>query len=93
MASGRCGQPLTMTTQLTQATTVIAIEDVSQWCGQDILDTNGDKLGKLDHVLWDTEIDAPAFAAVKSGTFGKHLTLVSLSGATAGASISVSHRT
>jgi len=73
-----------MSTQLTQATTVIAIEDVSQWCGQDVVDTNGDKLGKLDHVLWDTEIDAPAFAAVKSGTFGKHLTLVSLSGATAG---------
>lgn len=30
--------------------------------------------------------DRQAFAAVKSGTFGKHLTLVSLAGATAGQS-------
>jgi hypothetical protein len=75
-----------MSTQLTQATTVIPIEDVTQWCGQDVLDPAGDKLGKLDQVFWDTEVDAPAFAAVKSGTFGKRLTLVSLAGATAGQS-------
>jgi hypothetical protein len=75
-----------MSTHLTQATTVIPIEDVTQWCGQDVLDPAGDKLGKLDQVFWDTEVDAPAFAAVKSGTFGKRLTLVSLAGATAGQS-------
>ena len=56
------------------------------WCGQDVLDPSGEKLGKLDQVFWDTEIDTPAFAAVKSGTIGKHLTLVSLAGATAGQS-------
>lgn len=61
-----------MSTHLTQATTVIPIEDVTQWCGQDVLDPAGDKLGKLDQVFWDTEVDVPAFAAVKSGTFGKH---------------------
>ena len=86
MVIGRCGHPACMSTQLTQATTVIPIEDVTQWCGQDVLDPAGDKLGKLDQVFWDTEVDAPAFAAVKGGTFGRHLTLVSLAGATAGQS-------
>ena len=79
------GHPAGMTTQPSQ-TTVIPIEDVMQWCGQDVLDPGGDKLGKLDQVFWDTEFDTPAFAAVKSGTFAKHLTLVSLAGATAGQS-------
>jgi len=74
-----------MTSQLTPtATTAIAIEDVTQWLGQDVLDAQGEKLGKLDQVFWDTELDIPAFAAIKSGTFGKHGTLVSLAGATAG---------
>jgi len=65
-------------------TTTIPIEDLRQWCGQDVLDPSGEKLGKLDQVFWDTEFDVPAFAAVKSGTFGKQLTLVALDGATAG---------
>ncbi len=68
------------------STTTIPIEDLKQWCGQDVLDPSGDKLGKLDQLYWDTEIDAPAFAAVKSGTFGKHVTLVALGGASAGQS-------
>lgn len=64
----------------------IEIEDVKEWRGQDVVDAHGDKLGKLDEVLYDTQTDLPAFAAVKSGTFGKHLTLVPLAGASAGRS-------
>ena len=84
MRIGGRGHPGRMSTQRTHSATVIPIEDVTQWCGQDVLDPAGEKLGKLDQVFWDTEIDAPAFAAVKSGTLSKHLTLVSLGGATAG---------
>ena len=62
----------------------IPIEDLKAWSGQDVVDAQGDRLGKLEEVLYDTETDTPAFAAVKSGTFGKHLTLVSLAGASAG---------
>jgi hypothetical protein len=64
----------------------IAIDDVKEWRGQDVLDAQGEKLGKLDEVYYDTETDAPAFAAVKSGLVGKHITLVPLAGATAGLS-------
>jgi hypothetical protein len=67
-------------------TSSIAIEDIKAWRGQDILDAQGDKLGKLDEVYYDTETDAPAFGAVKSGVVGKHITLVPLVGATAGQS-------
>jgi hypothetical protein len=64
--------------------TNIPIEDLKEWTGQDVLDIQGEKLGKLEEVLYDTETDIPAFAAIKSGTFAKHLTLVALTGATAG---------
>jgi uncharacterized protein YrrD len=68
----------------TTPTTVIPIEDVKEWFGTDVLDPQGEKLGKLEEVFYDTESDMPAFAAVKSGIFGKHLTLVALAGASAG---------
>ena len=64
----------------------IAIEDIKEWRGHDILDAHGEKLGKLDEVYYDTETDAPAFGAVKSGVVGKHITLVPLAGASAGQS-------
>jgi hypothetical protein len=74
------------TESLSSATTTIPIEDLKQWAGQDVVDPQGEKLGRLEEVFYDTEADAPAFAAVKSGTFSKHLTLVALAGASAGRS-------
>ncbi|MCW2983672.1 MAG: PRC-barrel domain containing protein [Conexibacter sp.] len=68
----------------TTAVITIAVEDVKDWRDQDVLDPQSEKLGKLYEVYYDTETDLPAFAAVKSGTFGKHLTLVPLGGATVG---------
>jgi hypothetical protein len=71
------------TTPLTTISSV-PVEDLKQWAGQDVVDPDGEKLGTLEEVLYDAETDTPAFVAVKSGTFGKHLTLVALAGATAG---------
>lgn len=62
--------------------TAITVEDVREWEGQEVLDTAGEKLGKLDDIFYDTESDAPAFAGVKSGLVGKKLTLVPFTGAT-----------
>ena len=75
-----------MTSPLQAATTAIAVEDVKEWRGQDVIDPAGEKLGKLEEVYYDTETDAPAFAAVKSGLFGRRLTLVPFAGATVGRS-------
>jgi PRC-barrel domain len=60
----------------------IAVEDLKDWRGQDVLDPHSEKLGKLDEVYYDVETDRPAFAAVRSGTLSKHLTLVPLEGST-----------
>lgn len=70
-------------TATTATTTTIPIEDLKEWFGGDVVDSEGEKLGKLEDVFYDTEADTPAFAAVKSGTFSKHVTLVALEGATA----------
>jgi hypothetical protein len=75
-----------MTGPLSATASSIPIEDIKQWRGQDVLDPADEKLGKLEEVFYDTETDTPAFAAVKSGVFGKHLTLVTVAGATAGIS-------
>jgi hypothetical protein len=75
-----------MTAPLSAATTTIAAEDIKEWRGQDVIASDGDKLGKLDEVYYDTETDAPAFGAVKSGLLGKKVTLVPLAAATVGQS-------
>jgi hypothetical protein len=72
-----------MSTPASATTISIPVEDIKEWRGEDVVDLHGDKLGKLEEVYYDTETDAPAFAAVKSGLFGKRLTLVPLAGATA----------
>jgi PRC-barrel domain len=57
--------------------TVVA-ESLADWLGKDVLDADGEKVGKLDGVFYDAEVDVPSFVAVKSGLVGKHLTLVPL---------------
>jgi hypothetical protein len=73
-----------MTDPVSATASIIRIEDIKEWRGEDVLDPRGEKLGKLEEVFYDTESDTPAFAAIKSGVFAKHLTLVALGGATAG---------
>jgi PRC-barrel domain len=63
---------------------MIVVEDIKEWRGQDVVDAQGQKLGKLEEIYFDTETDRPAFAAVKSGTLTRHLTLLPLAGATVG---------
>lgn len=63
---------------------MIAVENLTDWHGQDVVDAVGEKLGKLEHVYFDGETDAPTFIGVKSGTFSKSLTLVPLREATVG---------
>ena len=63
---------------------MIPVENITDWRGQDVLDAVGEKLGKLEQVYFDGETDEPAFAAVKSGTLSKSLTLVPLARASVG---------
>lgn len=54
--------------------------DVSEWHGKTIIDSEGEKIGKLQDVYVDVENDVPQFATVKKGFIGRHLTFVPLSG-------------
>jgi sporulation protein YlmC with PRC-barrel domain len=63
---------------------MIPVENIADWRGQEVVDRQGEKLGKLEEVYFDGETDEPAFAAVKSGLVNKSLTLVPLAGASVG---------
>jgi hypothetical protein len=58
------------------------VEGVEDWQGQEVIDREGEKVGRLDVVFTDTEDGAPSLAAVKSGRLVKHTALVPLAGAT-----------
>jgi sporulation protein YlmC with PRC-barrel domain len=53
---------------------------VTEWHGKMLVDSNGEKIGKLQDVYVDVETDEPQFATVKEGFIGRHLTFVPLSG-------------
>ncbi len=53
---------------------------VAEWRGKMLLDSNGDKIGKLEDVYVDVETDEPQFGTVKEGFMGRHLTFVPLAG-------------
>lgn len=57
-------------------------QDLAEWRGRDLLDRNGERIGKLEEVYFDVETDEPQFGTVKEGLFGHHLALVPLAGAT-----------
>jgi hypothetical protein len=78
------GTGLDMTISPDPRARLIQVEELADWQGRDVVDRQGEKLGKLDDVLYDGESDDPAFAAVLSGTLKKHLTYVPLVGASVG---------
>jgi sporulation protein YlmC with PRC-barrel domain len=59
---------------------MLTIEQVRDWTGHDVVDRDGDKIGKVDHIYLDRETGDPTFAAVKTGLFGMRSTLVPIDG-------------
>jgi hypothetical protein len=62
----------------------VAQPNIAEWQGKDLLDTSGEKIGKLQDVYVDVETDEPMFGTVKEGFIGRHLTFVPLVGDTVG---------
>ena len=58
--------------------------NVAEWHGKMLVDSGGEKIGKLQDVYVDVETDEPQFATVKEGFIGRHLTFVPLGGITVG---------
>jgi hypothetical protein len=60
----------------------VVAESVADWRDHDVLDLDGERLGKLDDVFYDVESDDPVFVTVKmGGLLGRKLTLVAVAGA------------
>ena len=52
--------------------------NVAEWHDKMLVDSDGEKIGKLQDVYVDVENDEPQFATVKEGFIGRHLTFVPL---------------
>jgi sporulation protein YlmC with PRC-barrel domain len=59
-------------------------QNLGDWHGKDLIDSAGEKIGKLQDVYVDVETDEPMFGTVKEGFIGRHLTFVPLAGVTKG---------
>ena len=59
-------------------------EDVLSWRDRDLIDNDGDKIGKIDDIYLDRETDQPEWALVTTGLFGTKRTFVPLQDATPG---------
>ena len=58
-------------------------EDIRNWRGQAVVDSDGAKIGTLEAVYFDTASQLAIFASVKVGIVGRHrLTFVPLDNAT-----------
>jgi len=58
--------------------------NIAEWHGKDLVDRDGETIGKLEEVYVDVETDEPIFGTVKEGFIGRHLTFVPLGGITIG---------
>lgn len=59
------------------------IENLTDWLGKDVLDSAGEKIGRLTDTYYDAETDVCQFLVVEVGGLRKHQVLVPAGGATA----------
>lgn len=57
------------------------LEEVESWKGQQVVDSDDERIGKVEDVFFETTSREPRFLCVKSGLLGKRLSVVPLSGA------------
>ncbi len=67
-----------------EADPTVAYRDFSEWHGKDLVDRDGERIGRLEDVYFDVGTDQPQFATVKEGLIGRHLTFVPLTEVTIG---------
>jgi uncharacterized protein (TIGR02271 family) len=51
-------------------------QNVREWIDQDLVDSNHDKIGKINEVYVDRQTGEPKFVAVKTGLLGSNVSLV-----------------
>jgi len=63
---------------------VSELENIREWEGKEVVDPDGEQIGRLEDVYFDAEADEPRFVTVHTGLFGQNLTFVPTQGATLG---------
>jgi hypothetical protein len=62
---------------------VATVESIESWRGQDVLDSAGEKVGRLEEVYYDAAGDEPVLISIKRGRLGHQVKLAPLSDAAA----------
>ena len=57
------------------------VESIESWRGQDVLDSAGEKAGRLEEVFYDAAADEPVLISIKHGMLGRQVKLAPLSDA------------
>lgn len=60
------------------------IANLGEWRGQEVVDSEGERIGKLEEVYFERGSREPGFGSVKTGLFGRRLSIFPLSEATIG---------
>jgi PRC-barrel domain protein len=63
---------------------MLNVEQIEEWLGQEVVDSEGERVGKLEEVFYSSAGGEAIFASVKSGLLGRHSSLVPLAGASVG---------
>lgn len=58
------------------------VSEVLEWHGRTVVDTNGDKLGKIEEIYFDQETNRPEWALINTGMFAGKSSFMPLEGAT-----------
>lgn len=64
--------------------TMQSVDQIEQWLGQEVVDRDGERVGKLDELFYSSMSGEAVFGSVKSGLLGRHASLVPLAGASVG---------
>ena len=63
---------------------MVGVEKVYEWRGEDVFDTDGEKVGRLHEVFYDSATGEAVVGTVKAGFLGRRTYLVPLADASAG---------
>jgi sporulation protein YlmC with PRC-barrel domain len=63
---------------------MLSVDQIEEWLGQEVLDADGERVGKLDEVFYSVNSGEAVFVSVKSGLLGRHSSTVPLAGASVG---------
>lgn len=63
---------------------MLRVDQIEEWLGHEVLDADGERVGKLDDIIYSASAKEAVFGSVKSGLFGRRASLVPLTDASVG---------